>query len=90
MKKRVIDLLLVTIGSFITAIGFNTMFVDNHIASGGMVGISVVMKALFGISPSLFLMVSNIPLLLMCYFFLVNRTSLKHSMGHGFILSPFV
>ncbi len=34
MKKRGIDLLLVTIGSFITAIGFNTMFVDNHIASG--------------------------------------------------------
>lgn len=54
MKKRGIDLLLVTIGSFITAIGFNTMFVNNHIASGGMVGIAVVIKALFGISPSLF------------------------------------
>lgn len=64
MKKRGIDLLLVTIGSFITAIGFNTMFVDNHIASGGMVGIAVVIKALFGISPSLFLMASNIPLLI--------------------------
>ncbi|WP_173479963.1 YitT family protein, partial [Streptococcus equi] len=38
MKKRVIDLLLVTIGTFIAAIGFNTMFVNNHIASGGMVG----------------------------------------------------
>ncbi|HFD4710873.1 TPA: YitT family protein [Streptococcus pyogenes] len=48
MKKRGIDLLLVTIGSFITAIGFNTMFVNNHIASGGMVGIAVVIKALLG------------------------------------------
>lgn len=81
MKKRVIDLLLVTIGSFITAIGFNTMFVDNHIASGGMVGISVVMKALFGISPSLFLMVSNIPLLLMCYFFLGKQNFIKTLYG---------
>ncbi|TYK87761.1 YitT family protein, partial [Streptococcus pyogenes] len=81
MKKRVIDLLLVTIGSFITAIGFNTMFVDNHIASGGMVGISVVMKALFGISPSLFLMVSNIPLLLMCYFFLGKHNFIKTLYG---------
>lgn len=81
MKKRGIDLLLVTIGSFITAIGFNTMFVDNHIASGGMVGIAVVIKALFGISPSLFLMASNIPLLLMCYFFLGKQNFIKTLYG---------
>lgn len=46
-----------------------------------MVGISVVMKALFGISPSLFLMVSNIPLLLMCYFFLGKHNFIKTLYG---------
>ncbi|HEK9098213.1 YitT family protein [Streptococcus equi] len=81
MKKRVMDLLFVTIGSFITAIGFNTMFVDNNIASGGMVGISVVIKALFGISPSLFLMLSNIPLLILCYFFLGKQNLIKTLYG---------
>lgn len=79
--KKVKDIVLVTIGSFITAIGFNTMFVDNNIASGGMVGISVVAKALFGISPSLFLMLSNIPLLLLCYFFLGKQNLVKTIYG---------
>ncbi|MGT2933623.1 YitT family protein [Streptococcus catagoni] len=81
MKRRVMDFLYVTIGSIITAVGFNTMFVHNNIASGGMVGISVVIKELFGISPSLFLMVSNIPLLLLCYFFLGKQTFVKTLYG---------
>ncbi|MGT2887840.1 YitT family protein [Streptococcus didelphis] len=81
MKRRLMDVFYVTLGSFITAIGFNTMFVHNNIASGGMVGISVVMKELLGISPSLFLMVSNIPLLLLCYFFLGKQTFIKTLYG---------
>lgn len=81
MKDKVVAFLNVTIGSFITAIGFNTMLVHNNIASGGMVGISVVMKQLFGISPSLFLMLSNIPLLLLCYFFLGKQTFIKTLYG---------
>lgn len=81
MKSRVKDVLYVTLGSFITAVGFNTMFVHNNIASGGMVGISVVIKELLGISPSLFLMVSNIPLLILCYFFLGKQTFVKTLYG---------
>lgn len=81
MKDRVVAFLYVTIGSFITAIGFNTMLVHNNIASGGMVGISVVVKELFGISPSLFLMASNIPLLFLCYFFLGKQTFIKTLYG---------
>nr|WP_231184546.1 YitT family protein [Streptococcus equi] len=83
------DLLFVTIGSFITAIVFNTMFVDNNIASGGMVGISVVIKALFGISPSLFLMLSNIPLLILCYFFLGKQNLIKTLYGSWISLLLF-
>lgn len=81
MQKRVMDFFYVTIGTLITAVGFNTMFVHNNIASGGMVGISVIIKELFGISPSLFLMLSNIPLLLLCYFFLGKQTFLKTLYG---------
>ncbi|KHD44593.1 YitT family protein [Streptococcus hongkongensis] len=81
MKSKIKDIVFVTIGTFITAIGFNTMFVDNHIAAGGMVGISVVMKVLFGISPSLFLMLSNIPLLFLCYFFLGRQNFVKTLYG---------
>lgn len=81
MTNRLKDMVFVTVGTFITAIGFNTMFVDNHIAAGGMVGIAVVMKVLFGISPSLFLMLSNIPLLLLCYFFLGRQNFVKTLYG---------
>lgn len=81
MKKRVIDFLLVTLGSFIAALGFNTMFVDNNIASGGMVGIAVSLKEIFGWNPSIFLLWANIPLLLICYFGLGRATFIKTLYG---------
>lgn len=54
MKKRVMDLLFVTIGSFITAIGFNTMFVDNNIASGVWWGFQLLSKRCLGLAPRSF------------------------------------
>ena len=41
MKRRIIDILLVTIGSFISAVGYNSLLVKNNIASGGDVGIDI-------------------------------------------------
>lgn len=38
MKRRIIDILLVTIGSFISAVGYNSLLVKNNIASGGVEG----------------------------------------------------
>lgn len=81
MKQKLIDFILVTVGSFIASIGFNTMFVDNHIASGGMIGISVSLKTLFGLNPSIFLLCSNIPLLILCYFGLGRATFIKTLYG---------
>ena len=48
MKKKLIDFGLVTAGSFIAAVGFNCFFLENHIASGGVVGIAVSLKAYLG------------------------------------------
>lgn len=81
MKRRIIDFSLVTLGSLIAAIGFNTMFIDNHIASGGMVGIAVSLKALFGWNPSDFLLWSNIPLLIISYIGLGRSTFIKTIYG---------
>ncbi|MCO4487044.1 hypothetical protein Si120_01576 [Streptococcus infantarius subsp. infantarius] len=41
MKKRLIDFALVTAGAFIAAVGFNCFFLENNIASGGVVGLAV-------------------------------------------------
>lgn len=81
MKQTLTNLALVTVGSFIAAIGFNTMFLDNQIASGGMIGLAVVLKQLFGFSPSVLVMLSNIPLLLMCYVFLGKQVFAKTVLG---------
>lgn len=81
MKKKILDFSLVTLGSFIVAIGFNTMFLKNHIASGGMGGLAVSFKAIFGWDPSTFLLATNIPLLILCLVFLGKETFIKTFYG---------
>ena len=48
MKRRIIDILLVTIGSFIASVGYNSLLVKNNIASGGVGGLAISLNALFG------------------------------------------
>ncbi|MGT2742594.1 YitT family protein [Streptococcus plurextorum] len=81
MKKRFIDFLLVTSGAFIAAIGFNTMFLANKIASGGMVGLSVSFQELFNWNPSTFLLLTNVPLLILCLVLLGKETFIKTFYG---------
>ena len=59
VKKRLIDFALVTAGAFIAAVGFNCFFLENNIASGGVVGLAVSLKALFGWNPGNFVMFPN-------------------------------
>lgn len=89
MNRRIIDFLLVTLGTFIVAIGFNTMFIDNNIASGGMVGIAVSLKKLLGWNPSTFLLWSNIPLLAICYFGL-GRVNFFKTLYGSWIFPVFI
>ncbi|MBM7641888.1 YitT family protein [Streptococcus loxodontisalivarius] len=84
MTKLLWNLLLVSLGSICAAIGFNSMFLHNHIASGGMVGLSVSFQELFDWNPSTFLLFTNIPLLLLCLIFLGKDTFLKTLFGSWF------
>ena len=89
MKKKLIDFGLVTIGAFIAAIGFNSFFLENNIASGGVVGLAVSLKALFGWNTGNFVMISNFPLLIACWLFLGKETFVKTVYG-AWIYSIFV
>lgn len=89
MKKKIIDLSLVTLGSFITAVGFNSMFLGNNIASGGVAGLAVSLQKLLGWNPGNFVMFSNIPLLLICLVFLGRSTFVKTVYG-AWIYSIFI
>lgn len=81
MQQRIKDFLLVTIGSLISAIGFNTMFVENNIASGGVGGLGISLNALLGWNTSNFVLLVNIPLLLLCWFFLGRTIFIKTIYG---------
>ena len=81
MKQKIKDFLLVTFGSLIGAIGFNTMFVNNGIVSGGIGGLAVSFKALFGWDPAYFSLVVNLPLLAICFIFLGKANFTKTLYG---------
>ena len=81
MKRRIIDILLVTIGSFIAAVGYNSLLVKNHIASGGVGGLAISLNALFGWNNANFVLATTIPLLILCWCFLGREVLLKTFYG---------
>ena len=60
--RHIIDTSMILVGSFITALAFNLFLVPNHIASGGVSGLSVIAQSLFGIEPAFTQWALNIPL----------------------------
>lgn len=89
MKEKITDFILVTLGALVAAIGFNSFFLDNHIASGGVVGVAVSLQTLFHWNPGNFVMLSNIPLLLACWCCLGKTIFVKTVYG-SFIYSFFI
>ncbi|MGT2911983.1 YitT family protein [Streptococcus cameli] len=85
--EKIKDLFLVTIGSLISAIGFNTMLLENNIASGGVGGLAISLKELFGWEPSIFVMLTNIPLMILCLVLLGKSVFFKTL--YGSLVYPF-
>lgn len=86
-QKLVKDCLFVTVGAFLIALGINVFFLPNHIVSGGMNGVSIVVNYLTGLAPATFLFLSNIPLLILSLLFLGKDTTLKTI--YGALALPF-
>jgi uncharacterized membrane-anchored protein YitT (DUF2179 family) len=63
-------ILLLVLGSMITALGFSLFQVPYNIAAGGISGIGIIVNHFTGVSVSLFYLVANIPLLLLGFFYL--------------------
>lgn len=85
--QRFKEFFLVTIGTFIMAVGFNSLFLANNIASGGISGLAISINKLFEINPATFVFIVNIPLLIACYVFLGRTTFLKTVYGSN--IYPF-
>lgn len=79
--RHIIDTSMILVGSFITALAFNLFLVPNHIASGGVSGISVIVQSLFGIEPAFTQWALNIPLFIAGFLTLGRNYAIRSLLG---------
>lgn len=79
--KRVVEILLITCGSFMVAVGFNAFLLPNRIVSGGINGLTIILHEMFNWSPSMVLYVVNIFLLSACFLLLGKEVFMKSVLG---------
>ncbi|MFR0609343.1 YitT family protein [Limosilactobacillus mucosae] len=72
-KVRLLDLLMITIGCGIYALGFVKINIANRLAEGGVTGISLIIYHLFHVDPSISTLCINIPLIIIGYRLLGRR-----------------
>ncbi|ATW25930.1 YitT family protein [Candidatus Formimonas warabiya] len=90
MRYRIVgDLIGVTVGSFITALGLVAFLIPNKIAAGGVSGLATVLYYVFKFPVGVSMFVINIPLLLLCTKELGMKFGIKSLYG-TFVISFFV
>ncbi|MGY3749950.1 YitT family protein [Vagococcus acidifermentans] len=79
--KRVADILLVILGCFLVALGFNAFLLPNKIVSGGLNGLTIILNSSFGWHPSVVLYSVNGILLVMAFILLGKDVFFKSILG---------
>ncbi|MCV4235491.1 YitT family protein [Virgibacillus sp. LDC1] len=87
--RQTVDAVFIIIGSFIMALSFNLFFLPNHIASGGVSGLSVLAQAWLGIEPAFTQWALNIPLFVLGFWLLGRDYGIRSLLG-SVILPLFV
>lgn len=72
--------LMLVVGCFIVAFAFNLFFLRYNIVCFGVSGISIVLGK-FGVNPSLFILLSNIVLMLVAYIVLGKESTMNQLVG---------
>lgn len=75
------EYIYVIIGAAIIAIAFNTLLLPNHVASGGVSGISTILNSLTGWTPAFIQWAFNIPLFIAGVLFLGYQFGIKTFVG---------
>lgn len=84
---KVIEYVYVIIGAFIIAVAFNVLLLPNHVASGGVSGISTIINYLTGWNPAYIQWAFNIPLFFAGVLFLGYQFGIKTFVGT--MIMPF-
>ncbi|MGI6065835.1 MAG: YitT family protein [Bacillota bacterium] len=83
------DLLGVTVGSLITALGLTAFLIPNKIAAGGVSGLATILFYVFGFPVGVTMFIINLPLLLLCIKELGMHFGIKSLYG-TFVISLFI
>ena len=66
-KDKLKRYLFLIIGTFLLAVTFNVFYAPNNLVTGGISGISIVINRIFGISKTMFIVISYIILLIISF-----------------------
>lgn len=75
--KKVKEYAIITIGIILVALSLEFFFFPNGIASGGISGLALILKDLFGISTGTVMIISNIILFIVAFIFLGGAYGVK-------------
>ncbi|MDQ0187821.1 YitT family protein [Cytobacillus sp. FSL R5-0569] len=87
-NSKLVEYVFVLIGSALVAISFNLFLLPNEVASGGVSGISTILKAITGWEPAYVQWALNIPLFIAGVILLGGSFGIKTLVGTIFL--PFV
>lgn len=79
-KNKIIRLIIYFICVILVALSYNVFFVPNNLVMGGMGGLAIVVKQAFGLSTSIFLLLTTVILLILSYIFL-GKDVMKKNLG---------
>ncbi|MFD1392070.1 YitT family protein [Lacticaseibacillus jixianensis] len=88
-QRMVMDLALITVGCALYAFGLVTVNIANHLAEGGITGITLLIRFWWHIDPAYSTLILNVPLIIVGYKFLGKR-ALAYTVYGTVMLSVFL
>ncbi|WP_373774121.1 YitT family protein [Streptococcus ferus] len=89
LRTRIKELILIALGVAIYTFGFVKFNMTNHLAEGGISGITLIIHSLFGINPAYSSLLLNIPLFILGMSIL-GRKSLAYTIYGTVLMSIFI
>ncbi|MFS1664224.1 YitT family protein [Streptococcus sp. zg-JUN1979] len=83
------QLLLVSLGITIYTFGFVKLNMANHLAEGGIAGVTLIVHSLYGINPAYTSLLLNIPLFIMGAM-IFGKRSISYTIYASFLMSVFI